>query len=66
MVQLIAVGLVGGLGWYAYRAFKRQMEIVSNELKEAEKKRESGEEMAALEMDKDGVYRPKKNHPKSD
>jgi len=66
MVQLIAIGLVGGLVWYGYRAFKRQMQSVGEELKKtaekagADKTRKS---VDALEQGPDGVYRPKPVKP---
>lgn len=66
MPQLIALGLVGGLAWYAYRAFKRQMANVSEELKKNEKaktakkaKKDVTKTIDELELGKDGVYRPK-------
>jgi len=58
MPQLIAIGLVGGLVWYGYRAFKRQMAAVGEELKKAEKP-PAAKDLDALEMGEDGVYRPK-------
>ncbi|MEC9343192.1 MAG: hypothetical protein VYD64_05025 [Pseudomonadota bacterium] len=57
MPQLIALGLVGVLGWYAWRALKREMSRVGNELKRDEVKRES--QPTVLERGEDGVYRPK-------
>ena len=63
MVQIVALGLIGGLGWYCYRVFKRQMAAVGEELKksEAKKSKSSGGVNAIdeLEMGADGVYRPK-------
>lgn len=58
MPQLIALGLVGGLVWYGYRAFKKQMEKVGEELKNAEGKA-AMKNVDALEKGQDGVYRPK-------
>lgn len=66
MVQIIAIGLVGGLAWYAYRAFKRQMQSVGEELKKtAEKTKASADPKSvdALEKGPDGVYRPKTPPP---
>lgn len=64
MVQLIALGLIGGLGWYAYKAFQRQMDSVGEELKKSEHKKQDKSKSAkivdALEKGEDGVYRPKK------
>ena len=57
MPQLIALALVGGLGWYAWRALKREMSRVGNELKRDEVKREA--QPTVLERGEDGVYRPK-------
>ena len=55
MPQLIAVALIGGVLWYGYRAFKREMERVGRETRKAEKTRQ---EVASLKKGKDGVYRP--------
>ena len=57
-MQLIAVGLVGGLIWYGYRAFKREMKRVGDELREEEKK---AARKTVLKQDPDGVYRPHKD-----
>ena len=58
MPQLIAVGLVGGLIWYAWRALKRQMETVGEELRQQEASRDP-KIVESLEKGEDGVYRPK-------
>ena len=55
MPQLIALGLIGGVIWIGYRAFKREMARVNAEVREAEKK---AEEKTVLKQDEDGVYRP--------
>lgn len=66
MPQLIALGLVGGLAWYAFRAFKKQMAAVKEELKETEvKKKSPTKEIDELEKGPDGVYRPKVLNPKN-
>ncbi len=57
-MQLIAVGLVGGLVWYGYRAFKREMKRVGEQIREEEKKAAS---KTVLKQDEDGVYRPTKD-----
>lgn len=62
MPQLIALGLIGGVVWYAYRAFKRQMASVGEEIKKTEAATIS---VDALEKGEDGVYRPKKKSNKS-
>ena len=36
MAQLVAFALIGGLVWYAYGAFKKQMAKVQEELKQNE------------------------------
>ena len=61
MPQLIAVGLVGGLIWYAWRALKRQMETVGEELRQQEASRDpkTPQTVESLEKGEDGVYRPK-------
>ncbi len=57
MPQLIAFALIAALGWYAYRAFKKQMAKVSEKVRKEE-------ELAKPEADgelkpdpKTGVYR---------
>lgn len=55
MPQLIAVALVGGVVWYGYRVFKREMERVGRETREAENRTKS---VTPLQKGKDGVYRP--------
>lgn len=55
MPQLIALGLIGGVVWYGYRALKREMERINKETRAAEKKAKS---QTVLKQDKDGVYRP--------
>lgn len=62
MPQLIAVGLVGGLIWYAWRTLKRQMETVGEELRQQEASREP-RTVESLEKGEDGVYRPKDKNP---
>jgi len=57
-MQLVAVGLVGGILWYGYRAFKREMKRVSDEIREEEKK---AAQKTVLKQDEDGVYRPHKD-----
>ncbi|MCG6858984.1 MAG: hypothetical protein LJE67_13060 [Salaquimonas sp.] len=59
MPQLIALALVGGLGWYAWRALKREMTRVGDELRHDEVK--ANDQPTVLERGEDGVYRPKKN-----
>ncbi|WP_075995735.1 hypothetical protein [Salaquimonas pukyongi] len=61
MPQLIAVGLVGGLIWYAWRALKRQMASVGEELRNQEQAHGSRtpRTVESLEKGEDGVYRPK-------
>lgn len=55
MPQLIAIGLIGGVVWYGYRALKREMERINKETRAAESKAKS---KTVLKQDKDGVYRP--------
>lgn len=55
MPQLIGLALVGGALWYGYRAFKREMERIGRETREAEEKAKS---KTILREDKNGVYRP--------
>jgi len=55
MPQLIALGLIGGVVWYGYRALKREMARINTETRAAEKQAKS---QKVLKQDKDGVYRP--------
>ncbi len=55
MPQLIALGLIGGVVWYGYKALKREMERINKETRAAEKKAKN---QTVLKQDKDGVYRP--------
>lgn len=64
MVQLVALALVGGLGWYAWRALQKHMATIGEELEKSEKTRQKkpAAEVQADELEKgpDGVYRLKK------
>lgn len=55
MPQLIGIALVSGVIWYGYRAFKREMERIGRETREAE---ERAKAKTVLRQDEDGVYRP--------
>lgn len=57
MPQLIAVALIGGVIWYGYRAFKREMERVGRETREADLNAKKDDAMP-LQKGEDGVYRP--------
>lgn len=59
MAQLIAFGLIGGLVWYAYHAFKKQMAIVQSELNKNDNAKRPTKVIDELELGEDGVYRPK-------
>ena len=60
MPQLIAIALVGGVAWYAWRAFRKEMARVGGELRDAEKVRVRPDEKKVTQLEKgaDGVYRP--------
>ena len=58
MPQVIALTLVGGLAWFAWRAFQREMARIGEELKRQEAAKAN--EVTRLEKDADGVYRPKR------
>ena len=62
-MQLIALGLIGVLGWYAWSALKREMARINNEVRNAEKPKappSAGKgDVTILEPGEDGVYRPK-------
>ena len=64
MVQLVALALVRGLGWYAWRALQKHMAAIGDELEMSEKakhKKSSANNQAdELEKGPDGVYRLKK------
>lgn len=55
MPQLIAIALIGVLLWYGYRTFKREMERVGRETREAEVR---AKEKSVLKPGEDGIYRP--------
>ena len=60
MPQLIAAALIGGVIWYAYRAFKREMARVARETRETDS-RSGKNPPAKLQKGEDGVYRPADN-----
>jgi hypothetical protein len=53
------MALVGGVLWFAWRAFKRQVARVAEELHRNEK---PARDVATLERGEDGVYRPRDPH----
>ncbi len=58
MPQLIFYALVGVVGWYGYKALKKEMAKVSEKIR----KEEDGQPKAVSELEKDpetGVYRVK-------
>ncbi|MCB1439506.1 MAG: hypothetical protein H6888_06145 [Nitratireductor sp.] len=57
MPQLIALALVGGLGWYAWKTLRREMDRIGQEVREAENK---SKQVPDLELGPDGVYRPRR------
>ena len=59
MPQLIALALVGGVAWYAWRVFQKEMARVGGQLRDAEKVR--NDQPTQLEKGPDGVWRPKKD-----
>ena len=59
MPQMIALALLGGLGWYAWRAFRREMDRIGAQVADEERKR-TAKEVTVLEEGPDGVYRPRK------
>lgn len=64
MPQLIALALIGGVVWFAYRALKREMARVGSETRDAE--RGDKRKVDALEKGPDGVYRPRPGKPETD
>lgn len=59
MPQLIALALIGGLGWYAWSQLRKHMEKIGEEL-DGHGEPGGMKNVDALEQDEDGVYRPKK------
>lgn len=60
MPQILALALVGGVVYYGYKVFKKEMKRVAAELDEAEQKK-NPKEVTVLQKDEDGVYRPKED-----
>lgn len=58
MPQLIGLALIGGVVWFGYRAFKREMERVGKETRAAEKRAAEAKRGKELIKGDDGVYRP--------
>lgn len=56
MPQVIALGLVGGLAWFAWRAFSREMARIGEELK----RQQGSRDVTPLKQGEDGVYRPQR------
>ena len=55
MPQLIGIALIGGAIWFGYRALKKEMARVAEEIKQTEAKEKAKTE---LKPGEDGVYRP--------
>ncbi len=64
MPQLIALALIGAVGWYGYSVLKKKLaELAEQDRKEAQKRpgAAKGKVIDELEQDPEtGVYRPKK------
>jgi len=58
MPQLIALGLIGGVVWYGWRALKKEVVRINEETRKAEKKSRT---VTPLQQDEDGVYRVSKD-----
>jgi hypothetical protein len=56
MPQVLVLALIGGAVWLAWRALKRQMLQVGEELRRREN---ATREVTPLEQGEDGVYRPR-------
>ena len=63
MPQLIIVALVGGAIWYGYRAFKREMDRVAQETREAELKRQPATRLEKTRTVSTGPQRMVANSP---
>jgi hypothetical protein len=59
LARLIILGLVAAAIWYGYRAIKREVSRIRNQLSEAQDAKEPKTEIQPLEKDEDGVYRLK-------
>ena len=57
MPQLIALALVGGVVFIAFRALRSQMKSVGEELERRERMK-SEKDIKPLRQDPDGIYRP--------
>ncbi len=57
MPQLVAVALIGGVVWYAWRVLRREMARIGREVAEQENKK-AAKDVTILEKGEDGVYRP--------
>lgn len=57
--KLIILGLGATAIWYGYKAVKREIGRVREELRKAEVKKSGEAEIQPLEKDEDGVYRLK-------
>jgi hypothetical protein len=60
MPQLIAFALIGALGWYGYRAFKKEMAKISEKVRKEEKTAQPETDGELQRDPKTGVYRLKK------
>lgn len=58
MPQLVALGLIGGVVWFGWRALKREVARINAETRAAEKKRRT---ITPLKEGEDGVYRVEKD-----
>ena len=65
MPQLIAIVLIGGVAWFAWRALKREMARVGEQLRDEETAR-AEREGTRLEAGEDGVYRPERTRSKTE
>ena len=59
MPQLVALALVGGVAWYAWRSFKKEM----TRLNQQDTARQPADQRKARRLEKgaDGVWRPSKD-----
>ena len=58
MPQLIALGLVGGIVWFGWRALKKEVARINAETRAAERKKKN---ITPLKEGEDGVYRVEKD-----
>lgn len=60
MPQLLTIAVLGAAVWFVGRALRREMSRVGEQLRKDEREAQE-RQVAALEQDEDGVYRPRRD-----